>query len=200
MENTYLQNEIKLIQVEKYLKVVSGILKLAKQCYEYSAYLDTPISEDEFKFIMSSQSFVIFKVISARTAVIELSKLYGKSGNKYNFINFINGLLNGEYGKVFKQHPYLKEWQEKFKKIESTGRKIISLRDKAYAHTDLEHEISALQKVAYEDIKNLILLAEEFIMFMYKTFFNRVIAIKTTQNEFEQNIHLILKAIALNDQ
>jgi hypothetical protein len=186
-------NELKS-SAKKKLKVMADILIFARNCIDYSSYLNVPDSMEEYSFIIDSPSYSTFKFATQRCAIIELAKLYGNSNNKHNLKSFLNELINGNYGAEFKNSNELKKWVKYFSDVDPTVEKCIGLRNKAYAHTDYLHEIEALKEVYYADVHTLVDTAERFIKFIYKEFFKKPFSINSNTIELKKNVWIILKA------
>lgn len=181
-------------ELNYFLDTFVDIFSLANECFEYSYYLNDPSTPHEFDMIHTSHSFSIFRISTARTAMIEMSKLYGKKGDKFNFYSFLNALVNGEYGNNYKMDKDLIEWKRYFDEIKPAVSRLHDWRDKAFAHTDHKHERDLLETVGYDDLKFLINVTYEFLLFIFQKVRNSTISISGNVDELKHKISLIMRS------
>jgi hypothetical protein len=186
------------------------ILINAKECYFYSHYLHQPETELEKNYVSTSMDFRYMRDMMWRMSLIELSKLFSESKNRdrYNLLHFLSKLKNdGHFGAIGIADSKREHWEQLIAAHNDIIGKVLTLRDKVYAHTDSETEILKQITLSFPDIQKLIGVAEEIIQGIYGHFGEhadmepvifdkrRFNILKILANEREDRIQALYKSI-----
>lgn len=160
------------------LDKIWAILMDAKTCFYYSFYLYEPDTQEEQSFVDRSIDFKYFRLILWKMSIIELVKLFSdptksKSGDRYDLMRFINKLK----GQGHLYHNEINEetilnWENQINDCEIVINKILTLRDKLYAHTDSNADNFKKMEITFEEIERLITIVETIIKDVYFLVFN----------------------------
>lgn len=140
------------------------ILVNAKECFHYSFYLHKPSTLEEQDYLDESVDFIFIRGILWKMAITELSKLFSsKNSDRYNIMHFIGKCKkDGHFKNQGIDDTTIKEWISEIEKNEEIINEVVTLRDKAYSHTDSNHNEYNI-KITFEHTEKLINIAEKVI-------------------------------------
>ena len=163
-------NDIKRDEFFRTINQIWQIISLAKDCYSYSFYLYKADTKKENDYIAHSIDFIFFRHILLRIAIIELSKLYTTSGNdKFRLSKLISILEEtNSYLKYDIPLKSITDWKKEIQNNKKDIELFITLRNKVYAHTDLDWNEYSTVKFDFQKIERLIKIAESIISEIYK--------------------------------
>ena len=160
-------------ELKSELKEIWHVLILSKQCFNYTLYFHKPDTQEELEYLNYSRDFRFIRHILWRMTVIELSKIFSKSKrrDKFNFVNLINKLRkNGYYSCLDFPSDILDRWVSDLNIHSNIIERLLTLRDKYYAHSDnLNEPLDII--ILFDEIKELILLLENLITDINKIVF-----------------------------
>jgi hypothetical protein len=177
-------------ELQKDISSIWNIFYLAKQSFQYSYYLHKPDTEEEATEISRDHFLYFSRHLILRVLVIELCKLYNKdnSNQKFRICNLLNKLkANGHYSKLKFNQEKIAEWELTLQSYETTIYTINILRDKLYAHTDRNKPDLEQYGFEFEDLKNLLNLAEDIIFQINSDLFDKHSDLKTEFDRREMN-------------
>ena len=152
--------------IKEYLEEIHIIYVKAHESYSFNRYLNKPPTEKEFDYLKNSRVFELINISMFKLAVLEMSKLTGKSNSHtYNLPHLITKLKKF----YLKDKDIIKELEiarSELKSVEDISDKFKILRDKHYAHTDKLRpdpdvtyiEMDTLFYVVFNIIKKLFLI------------------------------------------
>lgn len=140
------------------------ILVNAKECFYYSYYLHKPSTLEEQNYIDESVEFIFIRGILWKMAVTELSKLFSsKSSDRYSIIRFIEKCKkDGYFGNQGIDNATFEGWKSEIENNRVTIKEIVTLRDKAYSHTDSNYN-EYNSEITFEQTEKLIDISEKVI-------------------------------------
>jgi hypothetical protein len=164
------KKEILRVEVSKIWK----IFIICKECFDYSYYLYKPETKEEFDYLQKSRDFEFIRQIMWRMSIIELSKLFSSSSkrDRYNLYHLINRFKEpGNYSDISVDKTTLGLWESQLSKNQIVIDKILTLRDKLYAHTDSDSETFRAMSISFEEVKGLLQIIEDVIKQIYQQVF-----------------------------
>lgn len=149
------------------------ILINAKECFYYSLYLHKPSTLEEQNYLDESVDFIFIRGILWKMAVTELSKLFSsKSNDRYSIIHFIEKCKkDGHFRNQRIDNATIEEWKSDIENNKVTIKEIVTLRDKAYSHTDSNYN-EYNSEITFEQTEKLIEIAEKVITDIFEKVFN----------------------------
>lgn len=149
------------------------ILVNAKECFHYSFYLHKPSTTEEQDYLDGSVDFIFIRGILWKMAVTELSKLFSsKNNDRYSIIHFIEKCeKDGHFRNQGIENSTIEEWKSEIESNKATIEEIVTLRDKAYSHTDSNYN-EYNSEITFEQTEKLIEIAEKVISDIFDKVFN----------------------------
>ena len=176
------------------------ILLSAKECLLYSFYLHKPNTKEEVVYLNESVDFIFIRGILWKMAVTELSKLFteSKKRDRFNIFHFISKhKKDGYFRNQGIDDETITKWENEIENNKQTIKEIITLRDKAYSHTDVNFNEHS-SELTFEQTEKLILIIEEVIKDIYIKVFNSNVAID--EGRFNRETFDIIKILATEKQ
>lgn len=153
---------------EKHISEMGGILTEILDYFGYANYFNNAPTEKHKMVIQYNTNIRFFRGTIEQMLVIELHKLFSKSGNdEFSFDNLFKNLQgNGNYWNLDYDSNVIEGWKQKIEAKKEIRKIIWTMRDKFYAHND-ENRLfdSTFNKLfhkpfpIYEEIKSLIELS-----------------------------------------
>ncbi|KOP38878.1 MULTISPECIES: hypothetical protein [unclassified Flavobacterium] len=171
------------------------ILVNAKECFHYSYYLHKPSTLEEQNYVDESVDFIFIRGILWKMAVTELSKLFSsKNSDRSSIIRFIEKFeKDGYFGSQKIDNKTVEEWKSDIENNKETINEIVTLRDKAYSHTDPNYNEYNLE-ITFEETEKLIDIAEKVITDIFYKVLNS--GAHFDNGRFEKENFDILKILA----
>jgi len=142
----------------------------AKSAFCYAEYLFNPPTSKEKDYMRHyGVEMQFFRNVLWRNAIIEISKLFKKSEKRSieKFLNKVGG--GGDLSRVV-PNELVESWRLKLISSSKLIDKVLKLRDKVFAHTEMDYQDTRQYDVFEKDVENLIILAKEFISEMFLVF------------------------------
>jgi len=160
------KNQLNREELDNKLWRITEILITAKECFLYSKYLYKPESEEEAKYLQYSVHFHFIRHSLWRLSIIELSKLFStsKQRDRFNIVSFITQLKkDGHFANLNFDESIITKWEKRLSENKDQIDKILTLRDKVYAHTDPKKDDYRGIQLYLRDIEQLFLIVENMI-------------------------------------
>jgi hypothetical protein len=169
------------------LDSMAAILFSAIENFEYVSYLHTPISQAELDLIEKNTFFKHLRHLAWQMTVIELAKLVSPSNNqKLNIYKLISKFK--VHYKTFAVPNYLIPiWQGSIFKHGNTIVALNEIRDKLYAHTDLDND-SDLKELKE---KSFLLLETRELLFDLQATLNFIAEVTQNMKYVMPNIYYL---------
>ena len=186
----------KLKELENDLSKIWDILLMAKESFMYSKYLYYPNSKIEQDYLTNARDFHFIRFVLWRSSIIELSKLFGdKSVDKFNFNKFLNKLkTDGYFGDLYEDKVQITKWETDILAESAVIKKIVTLRDKLYSHTDSNFVPDSTYDLLFVDIEKLIKISEEIIVGIFDQVFDTLA--DTSNIYFDMNRFNLVRILA----
>lgn len=188
-------------QAKKDIEEIWNIIHITNECLDFCKYLNYPPTESERKYLSinsaNARSFNLIKVVLWRYVIIEFAKLFSaKDGDAFNLKKFIEKCNSGNhYHKIQIDTIVIDKWNNFLKENEIIINKIITLRDKVFAHRDRNHEdVLKSNEIFFKELEPLVaftrnIIREVYVKFGADVFFD----IKT---HFDKELYSVLTDLA----
>lgn len=171
-------------ELEKEIDSISMILTTCIQSFDYCFYLHSPKKEIESKYIENSFFFRFTRHTFWRLTIIELAKL--TSNSRYQHFRIINLLQKlkkgGYYGKLGFNQQRIIEWEEELSRNKDILKKIETLRNKVYSHTDPNKNEYINSEITFNEIKRILNIIKGIIIEISKELLNTHFIIESLMN------------------
>lgn len=142
----------------------------AKTAFYYAEYLFNPPTSKEKDYMRHyGVELQFFRNVLWRNSIIEISKLFKKTEKRSieKFLNKVSG--GGSLNKVIPK-DLIENWRLKLGSSNEIIDKVLKLRDKVFAHTEMDYKDTRQYEVFEKDVEKLIILAKDFITEMFDVF------------------------------
>jgi hypothetical protein len=188
-------------ELEIKLEKIFHVYMFAKEAYLYTEYFHNPDSTEESSLVHNSTHSSDISLISHlmfRALVVELSKLYRTNeseNDKFQLEKFIKSLNpSGHFRSIGVPTEYVLDWQDLIQKQRKTIDNLLYLRDKIYAHTTNPLKDYSHIEISFQELKQLLNLAEKIIKSIYQKVFDT--EVDTESISFNRNRFTLLKVAA----
>ena len=155
----------KTAELKEKLSSLTEIFIDTKENFRYCYYLHYSEIEEERKYLAIDRHLQFIRHSLWRLTVIEVCKLFSNRDNdKYNIQRLIKSFKPGKhFGKIGLESSKLSEWENEIANKEKVIENLITLRDKFYAHSDAMGAIDKDVNIYFQDIFELLELANQII-------------------------------------
>lgn len=117
------------------------MLNIMKIAFTSTSIFET-LNKQKIRYVIEFSEFLDYtRKIHWRIAVLELSKLFSPSaGDKHNLNLFFENCDTEYKNQILVPVPTLQLWRDRLKGLDDIIGKVKTIRDKVYAHTDLNSE------------------------------------------------------------
>lgn len=134
--------------------------------FESTKYLNSPHTEDEFNFVRGSLYFKNIAGSLWRICVIDLHKVISISRNdSFSLKKLINKLKDGHYHGHNIPMSAIIQWELAIEENDVTIKKLLTLRNKLFAHTDVEFVDE--RDVTFSEVSEIYAMIETIISDVY---------------------------------
>lgn len=125
-------------QLDNEISKIWDIYLIGKESFDYSHYLHNPRTILEKQYLAKQRDLGFIRFILFRNALIELSKLFhDRDSDKCNVHKLLKKFKRDQiYGDLFQNEVKISEWEDSIIKNGELIKKITTLRDKVYSHSD----------------------------------------------------------------
>ncbi len=156
---------LKIEQLREKISTITEIYIGVKENFRFCFHLHHFNSELESKYLAIDKHLQFIRHSLWRLTVIELCKLFSAHKNdKYDIKTLLDNLKpGGHFGKLEFDVVKIQAWGNEVNKKNIVIKNINDLRDKIYAHTDPEREIYRNIDIYFNDVSELLELANQII-------------------------------------
>jgi hypothetical protein len=156
------------LQLKQDIDIRWKITIFAKEAYKFSNYFVNPDTDCERNYILSNLHLNFIRLALWRLTVIELCKLFSDSDSqKYNLKKLLRKIANNDkYKELNFDNDTLKQYHKNLNEFDDSIDEIKRLRDKFYAHTDVDPFEKIASTLSLADCERLIVFAEELLQYL----------------------------------
>ncbi len=147
--------------LENTIDLMWHTIKKCKANYNAARYLNYPDNEEVLTFVIQSDFFYNVAYSLWKLCIIDLHKIYSRSnGDKISLDKLMKNLENKHYANHKIPFSNINEWKDEIRSCDQSIKKVYLMRNKFYAHTDLNPvEVN----LYFLEVANLISLAEKIL-------------------------------------
>ncbi len=152
-------------QLDNEISKIWNIYLIGKECFDYARYLFNPRTKLEKQYLDKQQDFDFIRFILFRNSLIELSKLFHfRDTDKCNVHKFLKKFKQNQiYEDLFQDEVKISEWEDSILKKNDLIKKITTLRDRVYSHSDPNFSANSDFDLAFEDVEKLFEIVKDII-------------------------------------
>jgi hypothetical protein len=152
-------------QLNNEISKIWDIYLIGKESFDYARYLYNPRTILEKQYLAKQRDLDFIRFILFRNSLIELSKLFhDRDTDKCNVHKFLKKFKRDQiYGDLFQDEVKISEWEDSIIKNGELIKKITTLRDKVYSHSDPNFSANSNFDLEFEDIERLFEIVKDII-------------------------------------
>ncbi|MEP2240417.1 MAG: hypothetical protein ABJI22_18770 [Maribacter sp.] len=167
------------------------IYKKALEHYEINKYFSNPPTQEERSYLQNNSFFRFIKVAMFKLAVLEICKLIGRGRNDHYSLYKTHIKFQKENISKFNSDEQLILLISDLETKEDAVQKLLTLRNKFYAHTDTDRVDPNLFYVEMDEIFNLVFLILNQMCFVYSNNEHKNITVNFKPEKFNLIKNLI---------
>lgn len=159
-------------QLDHEMSNIWDIYLIGKESFDYAHYLYNPRTNLEKQYLAIQRDLKFIRFILFRNSIIELSKLFNdRDTEKCNIHKLLKKFKRNQiYGDLFQDEMKVSEWEALIKNNGELIKKITTLRDKVYSHSD--PQFSDKIDLELEDIGRLFEIIKDILITIYDQTFD----------------------------
>jgi len=167
---------------------ITRIYTVARENFNFCFYLHKPNTDEELKYVTINRHLRFIRISLWRLTVIELVKLFSeKKSDKHALLFFLSKLKkSGYYSALNFDESIINVWVDTINSQTPIIKKIVTLRDKVFAHSDPEEDSFKDIEVTFSQMSELFKIAETILKKIYLDLFGASLDLRTPISDHEE--------------